>query len=122
MNYEDGNGDTISPRLFKMNQIKNPSTKPYVMDSAVTSELIPVPRIGLYPKLEKYSGTGDLQGIAYGRHNMDCNMLYLEGHVAAKRAWSLEHSAIGPNGWLNDYRYASPEIRRTYFAAIPEDL
>ena len=117
MYLEDGQGDTVVKRLFKMSKVKNPSLKPYVMDSGKAGTLGVVPhfRVYLYPKIE----SGD--GIAYGRHNMDCNMLYLDGHAAAKRAWSLERSAIGPSSWLNDFRYAPVEVRRGYFAAIPED-
>ena len=109
---EDKGGDTVVKRLFKTSQVKNPSVKPYVMDSAKSFDYAPHRRVYSYPKLE----SGD--GIAYGRHNMDCNMLYLEGHVAAKRAWSPVHSALGPSSWLNDYRYAPYEVRNIYFAQL----
>ena len=102
-------------RLFKMNQIKTPSIKPYVMDSAQSFDLIPCKRVYAYPKLE----TGE--GIAYGRHNMDCNMLYLDGHVAATRAVSPIHSVIGGTWLSGDYIYAPLEVRRVFFAVTYDE-
>ncbi|MBR2626512.1 MAG: DUF1559 domain-containing protein [Lentisphaeria bacterium] len=122
MYLEDNGGDKTTSRLFKMNQIKKPSIKPYVMDSATNStDRISVMWVSSYPKLETSTHTvSNLLGIAYGRHNMDCNILYLEGHVAAKRAWDLNRTAIGPSGYTNDLKYASLEARENFFAAINE--
>jgi len=122
MYLEDNGGDKTTSRLFKLNQVKKPSIKPYVMDSATNStDRISVMWVSSYPKLETSTHTvSNLLGIAYGRHNMDCNILYLEGHVAAKRAWDLDRSAVGPVGYTNNLMYASLEARENFFAAINE--
>ena len=122
MYLEDNGGEKTTSRLFKLNQVKKPSIKPYVMDSATNStDRISVMWVSSYPKLETSTHTvSNLLGIAYGRHNMDCNILYLEGHVAAKRAWDLDRSAVGPVGYTNNLMYASLEARENFFAAINE--
>ena len=125
MYLEDNGGDKTTSRLFKMSQVKQHSIKPYVMDSATNSDdinnRVSVMWVSSYPKLETSTHTlSNLLGIAYGRHNMDCNVLYLEGHVAGKRAWDLNRTAIGPIGYTNNLMYASREAREAFFADIRE--
>ena len=106
--------DGVTRRMYKNIRIKNPSIKPYIMDSAATFDFIPHLKVLSYPALN----TDSERGIAYGRHDMVCNILYLAGHAAPKRAWSRVHSVLGPSGYVSNYIYASDEVKRNYFASF----
>lgn len=108
-------GSHVTTReMFKNVNIKSPSIKPYVMDSVATFNLIPHLKVGSAPSLNDDSE----RGIAYARHNMNCNILYLDGRVEPKRAWSQVHSVLGPSGYLYDYSYGTDEVKRNYFASF----
>ena len=106
--------DGVTRRMYKNIRIKNPSIKPYIMDSAATFDFIPHLKVLSYPALN----TDSERGIAYGRHDMVCNILYLAGNAAPKRAWSRVHSVLGPSGYVSNYIYASDEVKRNYFASF----
>jgi prepilin-type processing-associated H-X9-DG protein/prepilin-type N-terminal cleavage/methylation domain-containing protein len=76
---KDFSGGVAGRRLFKQNEIKNPSRKVYMADSAEGSQTS-VSWGEIY-----YYYRGD-NGVAYNRHNKACNVLYLDGHVGSVHA------------------------------------
>jgi prepilin-type processing-associated H-X9-DG protein/prepilin-type N-terminal cleavage/methylation domain-containing protein len=71
---KDFSGGVAGRRLFKQNEITNPSGKVYMADSSSgTNTTITSGEIYYYYR--------DNYGSAYNRHNKSCNILYLDGHV-----------------------------------------
>jgi prepilin-type N-terminal cleavage/methylation domain-containing protein len=105
------NKETFGTRkTFKITQAKNPSGKAYCMDSLGKDFISSYYMIGASGSPSDNSGA-----IAYGRHNLMCNILALGGNVMPVKAWSPLKNVLSSSSYSLAYEIDQERVSRFYW-------
>ena len=96
-------------KTVKISQVKHPSRKAYVMDSATTDFKSAYYMIGASGNPSTESGA-----IAFGRHDQVCNVLNLSGSVMKIRAWNPLKSVLASSSTSLAYE-SDPELLTRFY-------